>query len=232
MKNNNYIIDYYPTSDKPEVREKVLKYGTIGTSDIELLMVLLGKGKKGLPIAKLAERVLQVLYSTNKDNLSDELLKIDGMGPGKTALILAALECGKRFLVKPKTKISSVKDIVPLIQFYGMQKQEHFICITLNGAHEVINIIVISVGTLNKSVIHPREIFLPAISDRAAAIVIAHNHPSGSLEPSKEDFVCTRRILDSSKILGIPLLDHLIISKYGYYSFFENTNLFEKTIDL
>lgn len=228
VNNNQYFIDYFPTSNKPEVREKVLKFGINSISDLELLMALLGNGKKGFPVSKLAEKVLYVLYTKNHDDLKDELLKIKGMGPGKTASILAALECGKRFSIKPKTKILSVNDIVPLLQIYGLQKQEHFICITLNGAHEVINLLVISVGSLNKSIIHPREVFSPAIADRAAAIVVAHNHPSGNIEPSADDFECTKRILDASKILGIPVLDHLIISKYGYYSFHEKSGLFEK----
>lgn len=228
VNNNPYFIDYFPIAKKPEVREKILKYGNVGISDLELIMVLLGSGKKGFPVSKLAGKVLQVLYSKKKEELKSELLNIEGMGPSKTALILAALECGKRFLIKPKTKIMSVRDIVPLIQIYGLQRQEHFICITLNGAHEVINIMVVSVGSLNRTIIHPREVFSPAIADRAAAVVVAHNHPSGNLEPSIEDFECTKKLLEASKILGIPLLDHLIISRSGYYSFFDESNLFEK----
>ena len=116
--------------------------------------------------------------------------------------------------------------MVPILQIYSFRKQEHFVCVTLNGAHEVMNIYVISVGSLNKTVIHPREVFTVAIAERAAAIIVAHNHPSGSLEPSTADFDCTKQILESSKILGIPLLDHLIISKDGYFSFHEKTDLF------
>ena len=123
-------------------------------------------------------------------------------------------------------RIGSVLDVVPLLQIYSLRKQEHFICITLNGAHEVINVGVVSIGSLNKTVIHPREIFSIAIAERAAAIIVAHNHPSGNLEPSEEDFECTKRLLASSRILGIPLLDHLIVSKNGFYSFREETDLF------
>ena len=223
-----YSISYIQEGEKPEVREKILSYGIDAISDRELIMALLGNGKKGIPVTKLADKVLQVLYTYKSNNLQEELLKIKGMGPGKTALILSALECGKRFLYKAKNSIKSVEDIIPLIQIYGLQKQEHFICVTLNGAHEVINILVVSVGSLNKSVIHPREIFFPAISDRAAAILIAHNHPSGNIEPSLEDRECTKRILEASKIMGIPLLDHLIISKFGYYSFRESSDIFSE----
>lgn len=224
-----YSIDYYQDSEKPEVREKILGYSINEISDIELIMALLGNGKKGVPISKLAEKVLQVLNTKTHDELKDSLMKIKGMGPGKTALILSALEVGKRFFCEPKTRIKSVEDVVPLIQIYGLRKQEHFICITLNGANDVISVKVISIGLLNKSLIHPREVFLSAIEDRAAAIIVAHNHPSGNLEPSKDDWDCTQRLLDVSKILGIPLLDHLIVSKNGYYSFFDNSELFKKS---
>ena len=221
-----YSIEYYQKNQKPEVREKVLRYGIEEVTDIELLMALLGNGKKDIPVAKLSEKVLEVLNSRDKKELKEALLKISGMGPGKTALILSALEFGKRFSSKPKTKIRSVTDVVPILQIYSFRKQEHFVCVTLNGAHEVMNIYVISVGSLNKTVIHPREVFTVAIAERAAAIIVAHNHPSGSLEPSTADFDCTKQILESSKILGIPLLDHLIISKDGYFSFHEKTDLF------
>lgn len=223
-----YSIEYYQKSQKPEVREKVLSYGIDKVTDIELLMALLGNGKKDMPVAKLSEKVLEVLNSRDRKELKEALLKIDGMGPSKTALILSALEFGKRFSSKPKAKIRSVTDVVPILQIYTFRKQEHFVCVTLNGAYEVMNIYVISIGSLNKTVIHPREVFTVAIAERAAAIIVAHNHPSGNLEPSTADFECTKRILDSSKILGIPLLDHLIISKDGYFSFYENTDLFSK----
>lgn len=223
---NQYSIEYHQRYQKPEVREKVLKYGIDKVTDIELLMAMLGNGKKDIPVAKLSEKVLQVLNSKNANELKDALLKINGIGPSKAALILSALEFGKRFSSKPKTKIQSVMDVVPLLQIYSLRKQEHFVCITLNGAHEVTNIFVVSVGSLNKTVIHPREVFSLAIEERAAAIIVAHNHPSGSLEPSNEDYECTKRILESSRILGIPLLDHLIVSKDGYFSFHEKSDLF------
>ena len=221
-----YFIEYCHEKEKPEVREKVLKYGIDEVSDMELLMALLGNGKKGIPVSKLAEKVLEVLNTRDIKELKNSLMSIKGMGPGKTALILSALEFGKRFYAKPKMRIGSVLDVVPLLQIYSLRKQEHFICITLNGVHEVINVGVVSIGSLNKTVIHPREIFSIAIAERAAAIIVAHNHPSGNLEPSEEDFECTKRLLASSRILGIPLLDHLIVSKNGFYSFREETDLF------
>jgi DNA repair protein RadC len=113
--------------------------------------------------------------------------------------------------------------VYPLVRHYSDRKQEHFICLSLNGAHEVLAIRVVSIGILNKTIVHPREVFGDPISDRAAAIVVCHNHPSGQLEPSEEDIAITRRLSEAGELLGINLLDHLILSpRGGYYSFVES----------
>ena len=111
------------------------------------------------------------------------------------------------------------------MQLLKNKKQEYFIVITLDGAHNLIQKRVVFIGTLNRTLIHPREIFADALTDRAADIVLIHNHPSGSLEPSREDLDITRQLEDAGKILGINILDHIIISKSGYYSFQENKRL-------
>lgn len=103
--------------------------------------------------------------------------------------------------------------------------QEHFVVLTLNGAHKVINSHTVSIGTLNRTLIHPREVFKPAIKDNSASIIIAHNHPSGSLEPSKEDLSVTKRLVNAGELMGIKVLDHLIVSELGYYSFIENNQI-------
>jgi DNA repair protein RadC len=119
-------------------------------------------------------------------------------------------------------KISNPTEIVPLLRRYKKLKQESFIVITLNSAHEVIAIRMVSVGTLDRTVVHPREVFCDAITDRAAAIVVAHNHPSGSTDPSNEDKKLTMRLRAAGVILGVPMLDHLIIAQgKEYYSFLE-----------
>ncbi len=122
---------------------------------------------------------------------------------------------------KYQFKISSPSDIYPVLKKYHNKKQEHFLVLTLDGSHQVIRVNIATIGILNRAIIHPREVFIPAIKDNACSIVIAHNHPSGTLEPSKEDRDITYRLIEAGKLLGIEVLDHVIISKKGYYSFLE-----------
>ena len=117
--------------------------------------------------------------------------------------------------------IRSFRDVIPLIEEYRHVKQEHFLSLTLDGSGCLIQRRIITIGTLNASLVHPREVFAPAIEERAASIIVAHNHPSGSVEPSQEDHNVTRRLRQSGELLGIPLLDHIIISSAGEVSFKE-----------
>ncbi len=123
------------------------------------------------------------------------------------------------------TKISSPSDTVSVLDGIIHEEQEHFAVVTLNGAHEVIKTHIVSKGTINRALIHPREVFRPAILDNSASVVIAHNHPSGNLDPSFEDKDITHRLQEAGKIIGIEVLDHIIVSKRGYYSFLEEGEL-------
>jgi len=116
-------------------------------------------------------------------------------------------------------RITSASDVYSLLAEYSTKEQEHFLLITLDGASKVIEKRVIFIGTLNQSLVHPREIFRPAILDNSAGVIIAHNHPSGTLEPSRADIQVTQRLKEVAKLVGIELLDHVIISEGGYYSF-------------
>jgi DNA repair protein RadC len=119
----------------------------------------------------------------------------------------------------------SPNDIFGLLKRYGNNKQEIFLVITLTGSHKVLNIHISTIGSANRTIVHPREVFRHAIADNASAIVVAHNHPSGGLTPSPEDEEITHRLLDSGKILGIHFLDHLIINKDNFYSFRQDNNI-------
>ena len=121
----------------------------------------------------------------------------------------------------PTLRISAPQDIYPALLEFVSKRQEHFIVVTLNGSHAVINVRVVSIGLVNRTVIHPREIFYPAVQDNAVSIIVAHNHPSGNLEPSKEDIEITDKVKKAGEIMGIQLLDHLIISKNGLFSLSE-----------
>jgi DNA repair protein RadC len=122
----------------------------------------------------------------------------------------------------PPLKIGNPADAFPILRKYGAKRKEHFIALYLNGTHEVIREEVVSIGLMNRTVVHPREVFYPAIIYNSAAVIVAHNHPSGNLTPSPEDQEITSRLSDAAKILGIALLDHLIISSKAYYSFVEH----------
>ena len=121
----------------------------------------------------------------------------------------------------PTKKITAPGDAYPMLLEYSSERSEYFIVMTLNGQHEPINTRVISMGLVNRTLVHPREVFYPAVKDNAATILMCHNHPSGNFEPSQEDIEVTRRLNQAGKIMGIEILDHMIISEKGYYSFLE-----------
>ena len=137
---------------------------------------------------------------------------------GELSTIAAAFEFVRRRIKPEGVKIKFPVDVLPLIQHYGDRKQEHFLCISINGANEVMNIRVITIGLINKSQVHPREVFADVIAERASAVIVAHNHPDGDLKPSNEDITVTKRMKEAAALLGISLLDHIIFNHKGYYS--------------
>jgi DNA repair protein RadC len=193
-------------------------------SDLELVAVLLGRGSRSKPLFALASEVLSLVDATEAGELNTRTLAgaVRGLGEARAATIVAALEFARRLLCPAHKRICFPVDALPLLQHYADRKQECFLCISLNGAHEVIAVRVVSIGLVNRTVVHPREVYADPLTDRAAAVLIAHNHPSGNVRPSAEDREVTRRIHDAGKVLGIPMLDHLIFSTKGYYSFLEN----------
>jgi DNA repair protein RadC len=209
-----------PKHDRP--REKLQEKGAQYLSDLELMAILVGKGTAGHDVMSVAERILKTLDASHGKLSIEELQKIEGVGPAKATLIAAALEFARRRIRPEGLKISFPTDALPLIRHYGDRKQEHFICISLNGANEVIAHRVVSVGLVNKTQVHPREDFADPITNRASAIIVAHNHPSGELKPSKEDAEITKQLKAAGETLGIKLLDHIIFNHKDYYSFLEN----------
>jgi len=212
-------ISDIPKRERP--REKLQERGAAALSDLELMAVLVGKGIKGRDVMSVAESILKMLDASQGKLSMEELQKIEGVGPAKATLIAAALEFSRRRIRPEGLKISFPLDVLPLIRHYGDRKQEHFICISLNGANEVIAHRVVSVGLVNKTQVHPREVFADPITDRASAIIVAHNHPSGGISPSKEDIEITSQLKAAGETLGIKLLDHIIFNQKDYYSFLE-----------
>jgi DNA repair protein RadC len=206
-------------SDRP--REKLQAKGPEALSDLELLAILLGSGTKDSDVLTVAGRILKAIDGGNETVSLDKLQEIEGVGPAKASLIAAALEFARRRIRPEGLRISFPPDVLPLIRHFADRRQEHFICVSLNGANEVIATRVVSVGLVNKTQVHPREVFADPITDRASAVIVAHNHPSGSLEPSPEDHDITVRLKSAGEILGIRFLDHIIFNQKGYYSFLE-----------
>jgi DNA repair protein RadC len=202
-------------------REKLKEKGVQALSDTELIAIILGSGIKGQDVRAIASKIARLIVD-NKDKLSLELLlTVEGIGIAKASQILAGFELARRYIVKETIKIKDAKDVLPLLNDIADKKQEYFVCISLNGTNEVIEKRIVTVGLLDKTQVHPREVFADVITDRAAAVIFAHNHPSGELKPSSSDLKIHEQLTEAGKILGINVLDQVIISKKGYYSFQE-----------
>ena len=217
--------------NKPDIRERTIENGLLYPTNVELLMLILGSGNKDMSVEVMAQKINDVLTDSNLEDVVENLLKVKGVGQGKALSVAAALELGRRHCSHLKAHIQSPEDILPYVQNYAMCGKEHFVMITLNGGHEIIKIHLISVGTVNKTIIHPREVFREAIKENASSIVICHNHPSGNCVPSDEDIETTKYLIEASNLIGIPILDHIIFDCDSYYSFLEHEFLFGNRIE-
>lgn len=213
---------------KPEIRELVLKNDISFASDRELVMLLLGSGNQQMHVEALAQKVLFTIENTDPAKITDALLKIKGIGKTKAILIEAALELGRRKSCHLNAVINKPEDLVPFVKHFTIEQKEHFLCITLNGAHELQRINVISIGTINKTLVHPREVFCEAVTQRASGIICVHNHPYGPCLPSEADLETTQILRKSADIMSIAFLDHIIITKNSYFSFKEHGMLNDK----
>ncbi|BFU77068.1 DNA repair protein RadC [Arcobacter sp. 15-2] len=209
-------ISQLESFDKP--REKLLNKGVQHLKDYELVAIVLGSGIKGKDVIKLSKEIVK-LFEDDFNSLDlQKLLSIHGLGVAKASQVISAVELSRRYLIKQNKKITDASDVYEELKKYRDKRQEYFLSLYLDGANHLCETRVITIGTLNQSLVHPREVFAPAIEQRCASIIVAHNHPSGVLIPSKEDIEVTKRLQESGKILGIELLDHLIFTKNGYVS--------------
>ena len=211
-----------PVADRP--REKIAKKGVPVLSDGELIEVIIGRGTKGNDVRMIAREIASRL-SESPDITAAELQAIRGVGPSKASQILACIELGRRTFLKnaDARRIATAEDVVslPQVQDIRGKRQEHFIAITLNGAGDVLNARTVTVGLLNHSLVHPREVFADAITDRAASLICVHNHPCGSLEPSSRDVEITAQLRDAGAVIGIQVIDHIIVTKSAHTSLHE-----------
>ncbi|MFH1368617.1 MAG: DNA repair protein RadC [Elusimicrobiota bacterium] len=207
--------------EKP--REKLARLGAEALKSEELLAIMLGTGYKGKNVFGLAREVLLNHTAEKFVRLTfKDLSQIKGIGFSKAASIKASFEFAKRCIEGASyPPLSKPLDVLPIVGDLCGKKKENFVVFFLNGRNQVISRETISVGTLNASLVHPREVFEPAIRSVAAGVILVHNHPSGDCTPSEDDIEITRRLSDAGKIIGIEVVDHIIVGGEGYISFKE-----------
>jgi len=216
-----YKIKDLPKIERP--REKLMKYGPEKLSNSELLAILLRIGRPGQNVVEIAQQILRKCGGQNLPKLTlKELVDLPGIGPVKACEIIASFELSKRLLQGKKAEIYlKPKDVWEELKDLRNLKKEHFVIFYLDSRNQEIKREIISVGSLNANLVHPREVFEPAVRNLAAQIILAHNHPSGDPEPSEDDLEITKRLVESGKILGIEVVDHIIVVKNGFLSFKE-----------
>lgn len=222
---SSFTVRDLPKSERP--RERLIKFGPEALSAQELLALIIGRGIPKKSVMNIAQELLARFGNIKAISQAsiEALSEIKGIGLAKAAQIKACFELGKRQDLEPELKNYDIKNpqsVVKAIRASIKDKaKEHFKLILLDTRNKIIGISTISIGTLNASLVHPREIFKEAIIHNSASVVLAHNHPSGDPEPSEEDLTITERLVESGKILGIEVIDHIIIGKTNFSSFKE-----------
>lgn len=211
-------ISEKPKEDRP--REKLKRKGAQALSDFELLQAIIGSGNQQADVTQIAKDLKRLIEKYGANVAYEQLEQITGLGAAKITEILATFELSKRYLIDDSERpmINSPEKAVEQLADIRNKKQEYFVCLALDGANRLITKRTITIGTLTSSLVHPREVFADAISDRAASIIVAHNHPSGNVNPSAEDQKITDRLRETGKIIGIDLLDHIIVTKEKFLS--------------
>jgi DNA repair protein RadC len=220
------MVKDLPADDRP--REKLVLRGSQSLTDAELLAILLRTGKKGVSVVQLAQEIISMHGNLAKLAVKSlqNLTTINGIGKDKAATLIAALEIGRRVQSQSKwlhdKKITSPSEVaekyIPLLKD---ELKERFMILCLNSSNKIIREEVISIGSLNASVVHPREVFKAAVENSAAGIILLHNHPSGNPDPSNEDINITKKLVEGGKLLDVPVFDHIIIAGNSYTSFVE-----------
>lgn len=221
MEINNVRIHDIPEEERP--RERLIRNGPESLSNAELLGIILRTGSKEENVVSLSNRILSK-YSIKQLSLTNvsRLMQENGVGKAKAAQIAAVFELARRletFVEEPKRKICSPKDVYTLMYpKMREQKKEKFITLCLDTKNQILKEEVVSIGSLNASIVHPREVFKSALMESSASVIMVHNHPSGDPSPSREDIMVTKKIVEGGKLLGIDVLDHIIIGDGRYVS--------------
>lgn len=221
----------WPEQDKP--RERMARLGAQYLSDAEVVAILLGTGSSSDTALGLAQRILAKSEDQCGTSLGfllkwsqDELTAISGVGPAKAARLVAAVEIGRRLNQQKVEKQFSVTRGREVFEYIRLEaeslEREHFWILTLNSRNQITGKDLVSMGSLDAAIVHPREIFKCCIKKSAAAIILVHNHPSGDPDPSDDDMDITRRLVDAGKLLGIHVLDHVVVARGKYFSMRES----------
>ena len=222
-------ISKWPAADRP--RERMEDQGAAALSDSELIALLIGSGTRGATAVDLAQKLLVRFGGLPALAVAEfpELIRTRGIGAASSARLLAAFEMGRRVAAGSGTDpviISAPRDVLAV---YGPSlaalKTEVFQILLMNNGNQVIRRETLTKGTLNASIIHPREVFKSAVDYRSAGVILIHNHPSGNIRPSPEDRRVTRQLIKAGEIMGIPIIDHIIVAGNSYYSFAEEGGL-------
>lgn len=201
-------------------REKLIRLGSENLSEEELLAIIISSGTKGKNAIQLSRELIKKFGENLFKTSIEDLSKIKGLGKVKAIKLKSSFELGLRYAnaLSGKVLVNNSEDVYILLNEFIDKKQEHFLLLTLNARNQLISKKVITIGIIDSSLFHPREVFAEAISDRSSKIIVAHNHPSGNLDPSPNDIKMTRKIKESGEVLGIELVDSIIISIEGYKS--------------
>lgn len=224
------MIRDIPKCERP--RERLIAYGVEALSNEELLAIILKSGTRNKSVRSLASEVLNNVVEIDrlKDCGINLLTSINGIGETKACEVLASIELGKRIYLigqKDKYKIKTSKDVYNLMRYdLSLKQQEYFYCLYLNNKNEVLERKLLFMGTVNKSLVHPREVFKYAYLSSASGIICIHNHPSGDVNPSRDDIILTEKLVEIGRIQTIPIIDHIIIGDDSYYSMAESLDLF------
>ncbi len=220
----SFTLHDLPADERP--RERLRRHGADALSSQELLALILGRGIQGESVMVTSQKLLTHFKSLEKlqEASFEDLCSIRGIGTAKACQLLAIFAINKRILVTSpldrRKKAATINEFSRLLQDrIGNETKECFAVISLDARHEMIGIDIIAIGILNANVTHPREIFEAAIRRHAASILISHNHPSGNPDPSDDDIAVTKKLMEAGKMLGIPVIDHIIVTKEKHFSF-------------
>lgn len=209
-------IQQMPLAERP--REKMQSRGVQALSDFELLEVFIGNGSGAADVSYIARRIQKLLEKHGGSLCYDQLTTIKGVNVATASKIISAMELARRHLVRDSTPLRTQYDIMARLADIRSRQQEHFVVLSLDGGQRLIAQRTITIGTLDTVLAHPREVYADAIADRAASVIVAHNHPSGDATPSQKDISLTQQLAAAGQLLGIALRDHIIVTRTAYYS--------------